>query len=428
MPEYYVDQFANGVRLVTVPMPHLHSAELVCYLAVGGRCERPEEAGISHFLEHMIFRGTADYATSTDLEFAFEAIGGAVNASTDAETTCFHSRIHPAYLAEGVALFASMLRRPKFNDIDTERRIILEEAREDFNEKGEQINPDNLMAGMLWPEHPLGKSLVGSPETLAAIDLAGLKRYYHCWYQPQNLVICACGPIDRKDVVNAVEEEFGSWSGGTVPVVLPAPSLVQAGPESCWVYDSDSQIALQIAFPLPGRRDERTLAVRLLRRILSWGGGAKLTLRLREELGLTYAVEANCSMLDDVGYLFIDLSVAPENLAQATAELLDVLVELRDKLISSEELSSAIQSYLFDLEFSRDQTDALAVRYGWGLQAGYLRTLEQDCQELKQLTSAMLQAAVRQFFRLEVMKLVVVGPWSDSERRAVEQALQQCRL
>ena len=133
-------------------------------------------------------------------------------------------------------------------------------------------------------------------------------------------------------------------------------------------------------------------------------------------------------MMDDVGYLAIDLAVAPENLAQATTELLDVLVELRDKLIAPEELSSAIQSYLFDLEFSRDQTDALAVRYGWGLQARYLRTLEQDCQELKQLTSAMLQAAVRQFLRLETMKLVVVGPWSDSERRAVELALQQCRL
>ena len=141
-------------------------------MAVGGRCEVAELSGISHFLEHMIFRGTAEYATSLDLERAFEAIGGSVNASTDAETTCFHSRIHPDYLARGVALFASMLRRPKFNEIDTERRIILEEAREDFNEDGVQVNHDNLMVGLLWPEHPLGKSLIGSPETLQGIDLS----------------------------------------------------------------------------------------------------------------------------------------------------------------------------------------------------------------------------------------------------------------
>jgi len=162
MPEYFVDQLANGVRLVTVPMPHLHSTELICSMAVGGRCEAPELAGVSHFLEHMIFRGTAEYATSIELERAFEAIGGSVNAATDAETTCFHSRIHPDYLADGVALFASMLLRPKFNDIDTERKIILEEAREDFNEEGAQVNLDNLMVALFWPDHPLGKSLIGS--------------------------------------------------------------------------------------------------------------------------------------------------------------------------------------------------------------------------------------------------------------------------
>ena len=167
MPEYFVDTLANGVRLVTVPMPHLHSAELVCSMAVGGRCEPVELSGISHFLEHMIFRGTAEYATSIELERAFEAIGGSVNASTDAETTCFHSRIHPDFLGEGVALFASMLLRPKFNEIDIERRIILEEARDDFNEEGIQVNLDNLMMGLLWPGHPLGESLIGSSETLA---------------------------------------------------------------------------------------------------------------------------------------------------------------------------------------------------------------------------------------------------------------------
>lgn len=428
MPEYFIDTLTNGVRLVTVPMPHLHSAELVCYLAVGGRCEAPEQSGISHFLEHMLFRGTAEYATSTELELAFEAIGGAVNASTDTETTCFHSRIHPEYLAEGVALFASMLRRPKFNDIDTERKIILEEAREDYNENGEQVNPDNLMVRLLWPGHPLGESLVGSPETLAAIGLAELKSYYRCWYQPQNLVICACGAINRKKILIAVEQEFGDWNRGTSSVILPAPKLSGCGPECCWVYDSDSQINLQLAFPLPGRRDECTLAIRLLRRVLSFGGGAKLPLRLREELGLTYAVEANCSMMDDTGYLAIDLSVAPENLAQATAELFGVLIALRDTLLSAEELASAVQAYLFDLEFSRDQADALAVRYGWGLQAEYLRTLEQDCLELKALTPAILQAVVQRYFRLEKMKLVVVGPWSDDERKAVEQVLQKCQL
>ncbi len=428
MPEYYVDQLTNGVRLVTVPMPHLHSAELVCSLAVGGRCEARELSGISHFLEHMIFRGTAEYATSTELERAFEAIGGSVNASTDMETTCFHSHLHPDYLAEGVALFASMLRRPRFNDIDTERRIILEEAREDFNEDGAQINHDNLMVGLLWPNHPLGESLIGSPETLHGIDLSRLEAYYRSWYLPQNLVICACAPIDRDDSRRLVEQEFGDWLPGAPLAVLPAPEIVIDRPESCWVQDSDSQIGLQLAFRLPGRQDKRTLAVRMLRRVLSWGGGARLALRLREELGLTYSVEANCSLLNDTGYMAIDMSVAPENLQPAVAELFNVLAQLRDHPIPGDELAAVTRSYLFDLEFSRDQSEAMAVRYGWGLQADYIRTLEQDCRELQLLTPDYLQQVARELFCPQGMKLVVVGPWSDTDRQVIDQHLQNSGL
>ncbi|NOQ42806.1 MAG: insulinase family protein [Desulfuromusa sp.] len=428
MSEYYIDTLANGVRLVTVPMAHLHSTELVCSMAVGGRCEPIELSGISHFLEHMIFRGTAEYATSTELERAFEAIGGAVNASTDVETTCFHSRIHPDYLAEGVALFASMLRRPEFNDIDTERRIILEEAREDFNEDGVQVNHDNLMVGLLWPKHPLGESLIGSVKTLQGIDRSKLEAYYRSWYLPQNLVICACGPIKRDQFHHLVEHEFGDWSAREQLPILPAPDIAEEKPESCWVHDSDSQIGLQLAFRLPGRQDERTLAVRLLRRILSWGGGARLSLRLREELGLTYSVEANCSMLNDTGYMAIDLSVAPENLQPAVAELFKILVELRDQKISMEELAAVTRSYQFDLEFSRDHSESMAVRYGWGLQANYIRTLEQDCRELQQLPPDYLQQVARELFCPQGMKLVVVGPWSEADRRVVEQKLQNSGL
>lgn len=420
MSEYFVDTLANGVRLVTVPMPQLHAAELVCYLAVGGRNEPTELSGISHFLEHMIFRGTADYASSTDLERAFEAIGGAVNASTDAETTCFHSRLHPDYLAEGVALFASMLRRPLFKDIDVERRIILEEAREDYNEQGVQINLDNLMVAMLWPDHPLGDSLIGTPETLARIDRKTLEAYYRHWYLPENLVICACGRVEREQFKRQVEKEFADWSSAPLEPLLPAPEVAVSGPDFQWVSDSDSQISVQMAFPLAGRQDERTLPLRLLRRLLSWGGGARLSLRLREQLGLTYAVEANCSMLDDTGYLAIDLAVAPENFRQAMAELLNVLIELREQPVPEEELAAIVRSYLFDLDFSRDQTEAMAVRYGWGLQANYLRSLEQDRSELQHLTTAQLQQVARELFRSDGLKLVVVGPWSAADRSAVE--------
>lgn len=423
MEEYLIDQLPNGIRLVTVPMPHQHAVELVCYLDVGGRCEPSTQSGISHFLEHMVFRGTAEFANSTELERAFEEIGGAVNASTDVETTCFHSRVHPDYVGRGVELFASMLRRPCFNEIDTERKIILEEAREDFNEHGEQVNLDNLMVDLLWPDHPLGASLIGSPETLNAIGRQQLEAYYHDWYHPENLVICACGAVDPAVLRQAAEREFGDWQPRESRTPAPLEEPRQWVPRSRWVQDSDSQVSFQLAFRLPGRNDERTMAIRLLRRILGWGAGAHLPLRLREELGLTYSVEVSCLLLDDTGYLAIDTAVAPDNLTAAVTEILAILKRLRDEPLCPAELEAAVKTYLFDLDFSRDQSESLAVRYGWGLQAGYLRTLEQDRQELMSLSAENVQQVVQQLLMPSAINLAVVGPWSEKDRRQVERLL-----
>ncbi|MDT8421498.1 MAG: pitrilysin family protein [Desulfuromonadales bacterium] len=423
MAEYYLDRLDNGLRLVTVPMEHLHSAEMVAYLAVGGRHENVDQGGIAHFLEHMLFRGTDEYATSRDLERAFEAIGGAVNASTDAETTCFHSRLHPDHLSEGVALFASMLRRPRFNDIDIERRIILEEAREDFNEQGLQVNPDNLMAELLWPNHPLGRSLIGSEQSIAAIGQAQLRQFHQSYYTPENLVLCCCGPVDRGLLREKVEIQFGDWRGVSPAPPLPAPEIRQQRPQSVWVKDSDSQVTIQLAFRLPGRKDPRTLQMRVLRRLLSWGGNARLTTRLREDLGLTYAVEANCSLLDDAGYLAIDIAVRPNNLLPAITELLQVIDDLRKTPIPKKELQEAINSYLFDLDFSRDQPDTQAIRYGWGLQADYLQTLEEERQALQKLTPRQLQRCAQEQFLASQLNLVVIGPWKKADRLATEKII-----
>jgi predicted Zn-dependent peptidase len=149
-----------------------------------------------------------------------------------------------------------------------------------------------------------------------------------------------------------------------------------------------------------------------------------LPLRLREQLGLTYAVDANCSLLDDTGYLAIDLAVAPENLHRAAAELLNVLRELREQPVPEEELQAAIRSYLFDLDFSRDQTEAMAVRYGWGLQANYLRTLEQDREGLQSATALQLRQVASEIFRSSVIRLVVVGPWNEADKAAVDDLLK----
>jgi predicted Zn-dependent peptidase len=424
MPEYLIDTLPNGLRLVSVEMPHLHNAELVCYIGTGGRAETKDLAGISHFLEHMLFRGAGRFPNSRALEGAFEAIGGAVNASTDAESTCFHSRIHPAHAAAGIEIFAEMLRKPLFKDLEIERRIILEEAREDYSQQGEQTNPDNLMATLLWPDQPLGYPLIGSDNSLRAIDLTALRGFHQQHYVPQNTVIACCGPIKRRLMRAAAERFFGDWRG--VQPVAPAPVRpFLPGPRQSWATDSDSQICLQLAFPMAGRQDPRPLQYSLLRRLLSWGGSALLPQRLREECGLTYAIEANCAMLADTGYFSIDLAIAPHNLVAALAETLKVLDKLRQAAPAATLLEAARTSYLYDIEFSLDQPEAMTVRYGWGVQAGCLRTLEQDRQEIAGIQPEQIQALACELFSRERIHLVVVGPWEKKQRSSVDKLLQK---
>lgn len=128
MQEYHRTILANGLRLLVTPLPHLHSVEMICYVGVGSRDESAGIAGISHYLEHMLFRGNNDYPSGRLIEQAFERLGGAVNAATDAETTSYYSKLHPDSVAQAVELFYSLLRQPLFNAMETEREIILEEA------------------------------------------------------------------------------------------------------------------------------------------------------------------------------------------------------------------------------------------------------------------------------------------------------------
>lgn len=420
MTEYYCDTLDNGLRIVSVAMPHHHGAEVLVYLGVGSRHEAPRQAGVSHFLEHMLFKGTGDFPSGLALERAFEKVGGSANAATDTETTCFHSRVHPEHLEAGIGLFASMLRRPLFRDLETERRVILEEALGDFNEAGRQINPDNLVAGLMFPRHPLGRPTVGSRPCVERLRLKDLQAHHAAFYTPANAVLAVAGPVTHPRIIAAARQALGDWQGSPTPAPQPWTEPPGGGPHLCWVRDNGSQISLQLAFQLPGRDNPHAVNLRVLRRILGWGGMSRLMLRLREELALTYAVEASLALYAEVGVLAIDLAVSPDNLAPAVAAILDICRDLVDREISGEELEHVLASYRYDLDYSRDHHEELALRYAWGELTGCRRTIAGDLAELAHVTPAGVRKTARTFFRSGHLFGAVVGPYTVRNRRDVE--------
>jgi predicted Zn-dependent peptidase len=400
---------ANGLRIVCVEMPHLHAAELALYLKVGGRNDPPDRQGLSHFLEHILFRGTDDFPSSMAIETAFEAIGGAPNAATDTDSTCFYSRVHPAHVTAGMAIFASMLQRPLLSGVDVEKRIIAEEAREDLNEDGEEINPDTIASRLLWPRHSLGMPTIGTLESIAATDRDDLERHLRQFYVPLSTVLVVSGPVRHRDVFAAAREYFGGWVGNAPPDQRKF-SASRTAPQIKCVQDSDSQMNLQLAFLALPRNDQRIMEVRFLRRLLAGGGSSRLHLRLREQLGIIYSVDGSIGAYDETGCLAFDLSTAPATLLQAVEVTLAEFARIVREPVPDEELERARQSYIFDLEFGRDSAYEMGGRFGWGELMGVVRTLEEDQAEAGRMTAARLQDVARTIFVPYNLCLVVVGP------------------
>jgi predicted Zn-dependent peptidase len=423
MTEYNCTTLANGLRVVSAPMPHHHSAEVLVNIGVGSRYENPHKAGVSHFLEHMLFKGTEEYPTGLDLERAFEAIGGSANAATDCETTCFHSRIHPQHIDRGIAIFASMIQRPLFRDMEMERRVILEEAMGDLNETGRQINSDNIVAGLLFPGHPLGQPTVGNRSAIARLTPGQLQRHHATYYKPQNTVLAVAGPVEHRQVVAAVQQHFGDWQGCSAP--RPKQWTGTPGPDKSlrWVRDAGSQVSVQLAFLLPGRDSDHAVNLRVLRRLLGWGGMSRLMLRLREELGLTYAVDASLGLYADAGVLAIDLAVSPENLEQAVTAILDILAELHATEVAHDELGHVLDCYRYDLEYSRDQVDEMALRYAWGELVNCRRTIGDDLAGLDKVTASGLQHTVAELLTPRNLRGAIIGPYRTKDRKAVEKVI-----
>ncbi|BDV44823.1 peptidase M16 [Geotalea uraniireducens] len=409
---------ANGLRVIAVEMPHLHSAEVALYIRAGGRNDLPEKAGLAHFLEHMLFRGTAEHPTNLELEAAFEAIGGAVNAATDAESTCYYSRIHPDHLPEAVRLLSVMLLSPTFAGIDIEKRIITEEALEDINERGEEINPDNLASRLLWPDHPLGMPTIGFLETIAGFTESDLRDYLGRHYVPGNAVLVAAGRLAAGELFAAAATAFATWQGPLPLPGSPAPAG-QTAPQALFVKDADSQINLQIAFRGFARDDRRNPAARLLRRLLSGGGCSRLHLSLRERLGIVYSVDAQLASYDETGCFSVDLATAPENLIVAVREVLREVRLLTQEPVDAEELERVKQGYFFDLAYSRDSTFDMQVRYGWGELMGMVKSIEEDRAEAAAVTPALIREVAGQLFAPAGLNLVAVGPLTARLKKEV---------
>lgn len=315
----------SGLAVVTETMPGARSASFGCWARVGGRDESDEQAGVSHFLEHLMFRGTSS-RSGRELSEAIEAVGGELNAHTSHEHTAFYARVPGSAADVGIDLLTDVLTSPAFDadDVESERQVILEELRQAEDEGDDRVH--TLAHEALWASHPLGREVLGALETIDSMDHASITDFLRRHYHPENLVLVAAGAVDH-DAVVAAGERFASRSGAVRPTRTAPTSLAPVTPVSL-IRRPLEQAHLAVVWSGVSADDPDRYALSVCNQILGGGLSSRLFQEIREARGLAYSVFSSLASYSDAGSVVAYAGTGPERVAEVRRLIVDIAGEL----------------------------------------------------------------------------------------------------
>ncbi len=400
----------NGLRCLHIPLPEGDQRfQITTLTGIGSRHEPGNLAGISHLLEHMMFRGSDRYPSFSDLSIAFESLGGEWNAATGHEYTEFYYNGTADNLTESIGLFADFIIRPELRDLETERRIVQRELEGELNENGVSTDPDFHIATKIWPDQPMAMPIIGTEKTLKSISQQDVRAWFKDHYAPEQSVVCVVGG-EQVIVKTVIEKNFSAWKPAAAAVVKPKIMTDFKGPCAFWVENSDNEYQVQFSFLCEGTGSPKTAAYEMLSRILSDGFSSRLTLRIREELGLVYDISSSLHQYDGVGILNINASVLGENLKPFFKEIFAVLDSLSTNSVTEAELARHKRRARVDLDITTAEPSALAWRASWALLSSTEMYLSPWAKNYESLTQRTLMDISREIFKPENLCVVALGP------------------
>ena len=328
---------STGPGVVSEWMPDAHSVSVGVWVAVGGRDEDPAIAGASHFLEHLLFKGT-ERRTARAIAELVDATGGEMNAFTSKEYTAYYARVPAGGQEMAVSLLADVLREPALRtaDVETERQVILEELHLQADD------PDDVVFGLLYealfPEHPLGREVLGTESSVAAIGRDEIVGFHDHWYRAPNLVVAAAGAVDHGTLVDQVAEAFSGRTGGEAPV-RTAPTLEPV--EARRLARPTEAIHVAWGWRGPRRDDPRRHALALGIHVLGGGLSSRLFQTVREDRGLAYNVFSSMAGYEDAGLVSVYAGTAPERAGELRKVVSDQVADVASHGITDAELAIA---------------------------------------------------------------------------------------
>jgi predicted Zn-dependent peptidase len=415
-PEHRISTLGSGVRVVTERMPDVRSAALGFWIATGSVAEQNAEAGISHLLEHMLFRGTERFG-SEEIDQIFDSMGAEVNAGTDKEATSVYTRVLDRHLERAFDVMSDMVWEPRFGELEAERDVVLEEIA--MYEDDPQDRVFDLLGRAVFGEHPLGRAVIGTAEVIGAVTREQLRSFHRTRYRAHEIVIAAAGSVDHDALVamtEATEAERDRSLPGEGPHGPPAPERF---PRRVRFLEKDTeQYHVCVGGPGIARDDERRFALRVLEGVLGGTSSSRLFQEVRERRGLAYSVFSFSNLYTHTGEVGLYVGTRPENLAQALEVVAEELQRCVEDPASEEELVRSRENLKGRVVLGLESTGARMSRLGASVLAGLpILSVNELIERIDSVAIEDVRELAVELFSPERLSVAGVGP---AEQRFIE--------
>jgi predicted Zn-dependent peptidase len=405
----------SGLRVVTEAVPSVRSIALGFWIRTGSRDEAPEQAGISHFLEHLLFKGTARFS-SFEIDELFDAMGAEVNAGTGKETTSVFSRFLDRHLARAFDVLQDMVLRPAYPDIESERRVVIEEIAMYEDEPQDKVH--DVLAGAVFGDHPLGRPIIGRADVVSSVPVPDIAAWHDARYVGPNMVVAAAGNVDHDRVVELTKSAFGDADGKGL-----APPGTPNGHEPTIAFHRKDTEQYHLCVGAPGipRADDRRFTLRVLDTLLGGSSSSRLFQEVREKRGLAYSVFSYASHYADSGQVAIYVGTRPDNVREAMEVIGDELRRLQDDGVGEEELDRARENVKGRTVLSMESTLSRMNRLGTSLLMGVpILTIDELLAEIDAVTVDDVTSLARDLFAPERMSAAGIGADEEAFRSALQ--------
>jgi predicted Zn-dependent peptidase len=400
----------NGVKIISQKVPHLRSISMGVWVNVGARDESDRENGLSHFIEHMIFKGTAR-RSAYQIAKEFDAIGGHTNAFTSMEHTCYHAKVLDNHMETMVDILTDIFLNSTFDpqEVERERPVIcqeigmLEDAPEDYV---------HLLSGHnFWGDHPLGRSILGTRENILNFDSQAIKEFFHSFYHPERIVVAVCGNVDHQRLIELVGAAF---SGIKIGLDLPERHFPEINPGTRIHYRELEQVHLCLSTPGLSITDPQRFALSLLNSLLGGNMSSRLFQEIRERRGLAYSVYSFISSYVDTGMFGIYAGVHPDNVQQTIELIVQGMNNICQIPIPATELQDAKEFTKGNLILGTESVDNQMVRLAQNeIHFNAYIPLETVIEHIDAVTVDDIQNLARTLFKSEQSAVTLLGQVDD---------------